>query len=112
MVSLLGGRLVGRPVELAGVCLPAQYQGGLSSTHMCNVRYGRNNMYEVQLLSISEIPNTSSCTRRAHLYRLHSHEGILLWNEPSLRSRTLRAEHVPFEDLDSVGIAILVFLFC
>ena len=79
---------------------------------MCNVRYGRNNMYEVQLLSMSKIPNTSSCTRRPHLYRLRCHEGILLWNEPSPRSRTLRAEHVPFEGLDSVDIAILVFLFC
>lgn len=80
--------------------------------HMCNVRYGRNNMYEVQLLSMSKMPKYEFVQAKAHLYRLRSHEGILLWNEPSPRSRTLRAEHVPFEGLDSVDIAILVFLFC
>jgi len=45
-------------------------------------------------------------------YPPRSHEGIHLWNEPSPRSRTLRAEHVPFEGLDSVDTAILAFLFC
>ena len=69
-------------------------------------------MYEVQLLSMSKIPNTSSLRMRPHLYRPRFHEGILLWNEPSLRSRTLHAEHVPFEGLDNVDIAILAFLFC
>jgi hypothetical protein len=70
-------------------------------------------MYEVQLLSMSKNPKYEGrCARGAHLYRPRFHEGILLWNEPSPRSRTLRAEHVPFEGLDSVDIAILVFLFC
>jgi hypothetical protein len=80
---------------------------------MCNVRYGHNNMYEGQLLSMSK--DSKIRVRHpggAHFYRPHSHEGILLWNEPSPRSRTLRAEHVPFEGLDSVDTAILASLFC
>jgi hypothetical protein len=80
---------------------------------MCNVRYGHNNMYEVQLLSMSKDSKYEFATQEGpHFYRPHSHEGILLWNEPSPRSRTLRAEHVPFEGLDSVDTAILASLFC
>jgi hypothetical protein len=68
-------------------------------------------MYKVQLFSISKVRGWKS-SKRAHFYRPHSHGGIPLWNEPSPHSRTLHAEHVPFGDLDSVDIVILVFLSC